>query len=150
MADNPVGLTDSAILELLEENLEHERKRLDALIRSGGSWLQRFRQRRAVQRAKWPLLWAETRALGSGHFIWRRGILGYGASMFVAMQILLPFSKGHAPVTIAEFVGHVLIGLPVWFAAGFGWGLWVWQATEKKYREVSTNLTRSRIESASE
>ena len=72
-----VGYQVSNQVTVIVDDLSKLGAALDALIRSGGSWLQRYRQRRAVHRAKWPLLWAETRALGSGHFVWRHGILGY-------------------------------------------------------------------------
>jgi hypothetical protein len=63
--------------------------------------------------------------------------------MFVAMEIILPLGKGHLPLSVGEFVAHVLIGVPVWAAGGLAWGLWVWQATESKYRKVVASLLQS-------
>jgi len=149
IADKVDRIPTAELSELLENNLERERKHLDDLVRSKSSWLHRYKQRSAVRRAKWLVLWSEKRAEGSGHFLWRQGILGYGASMFVAMQILLPISKGHPPLTLADLVVNIVIGLPIWFAVGLGWGLWTWEATERKYRKALAALAPSRRDALS-
>jgi hypothetical protein len=76
--------------------------------------------------------WSATRAKGKWHFVLVKGVLMWGGLMFLFMAVS-PVVFGF-PHRVSILPPDYWIWQPLlWAAGGFGWGLWVWSSTEKKY-----------------
>ncbi len=70
-------------------------------------------------------------AKGRMHFVFCRGVLGWGVSCFIATTLWGWHDKyrWHLPPMHEIWVRDILIGLPIWLLGGYWWGAWMW----KKY-----------------
>lgn len=74
--------------------------------------------------------WAKERAAGRKAYVLKRGVLGWGLPMFVAMTLVVPLVRGEA-ITPTSLV----IGAIIWLLAGVAFGFFTWHLTEKGYQE---------------
>jgi hypothetical protein len=76
--------------------------------------------------------WRTTRAKGRQHFVLVMGVLAWGGPMFLIM------AGGPAvfgwPYPVSATPWYWLGQIVLWTTAGFFYGLWVWHASEEKYR----------------
>jgi len=72
--------------------------------------------------------WSKTRERGMRPWVLRRGVLGWGLPMYIAMSAL---QIGQTPQNWRHIA---LIGLPVWLGAGVAWGALTWATMEWWYR----------------
>jgi len=74
--------------------------------------------------------WEAHHSAGPLKFILTRGVLAWGAPMFVAMYLVPTWSRGGS-VTSAGLMFH----LALWVAAGGGFGIAIWYFSEWNYRK---------------
>jgi hypothetical protein len=69
------------------------------------------------------------RAKGRGHYIFYRGILGWGASIFLITTLWEWHDKygGNVPHQRQEFLVHIAVRLVLWLAAGYLFGAIMWK-----------------------
>jgi hypothetical protein len=68
--------------------------------------------------------WLKISARGRNHFIFVRGVLGWGIStfaLFTLMQVYVDHNRNYLSPP------HLLVGVVSFAAAGYGWGAVMWQ-----------------------
>jgi hypothetical protein len=80
---------------------------------------------------KWRQPWEISRQQGKGSFILKRGVLGWGGSMFT-LNICYWFLTNHVKPDI-HLVNHLVSALIGWPLGGFVFGLVIWQGNENRY-----------------
>lgn len=76
--------------------------------------------------------WAATRLKGKAHFVWYRGVLGWGAPMYAIMAVV-PALTHRVAATPFYFVWQA--GL--WGAAGALFGVVMWNFSERQFRKAN-------------
>jgi hypothetical protein len=77
--------------------------------------------------------WKRVEARGRKHFIWTRGVLGWGGFMFVFMTTIDFARRGTLHRDVADYVFYIVLNLLIWPLAGYVWGRWVWSSMEKRF-----------------
>jgi hypothetical protein len=73
--------------------------------------------------------WEKARARGKAHFILMRGVVGYGAPMFIVMTFI-----SHRQDLSTRFVGTSAV---VWLIAGAAFGAILWHYFERQRVKAS-------------
>jgi hypothetical protein len=77
--------------------------------------------------------WEQVRSKGRDHFIWYRGVLGWGVPFAITMIVWQWYRKGWDELYFSGLF-YLIFG-PV---GGYFWGAWMWKWLEKKYAEHSS------------
>ena len=67
-------------------------------------------------------------ARGKQSFVWKRGVFGWGVSVwviFTAWEYYDPFRTPHRLREYGDLLFY-LFSLPIWLIGGYVWGLWMW------------------------
>ena len=75
--------------------------------------------------------WEEQRKVGAARFILTRGVLAWGAPMFVTFFALPAFLKNQ-PVALES----ILFNTVLWAVGGAAFGAAIWYASERNYRKA--------------
>jgi hypothetical protein len=87
--------------------------------------------------------WAITRKKGMWNYIFRKGVLGWGAIMYVIMAIL-PALKGSSERTYSYYLWQAML----WGAAGSLFGSILWYLSEKHYIKNQNSKSLNKTNSA--
>jgi hypothetical protein len=79
--------------------------------------------------------WEQQRAQGATRYVLKKGVLDWGAPMFVFMYVVPAFT-GKQPI---EFVALV-VNVGIWLIASAGFGLILWLSSESNYRELKKGV----------
>jgi hypothetical protein len=83
-----------------------------------------------AQMEKWRLV----RAKGRKNFILKVGVIRFGGTTFVLTTFeLLRDRSSCFRLGALDYVFVIVMGLLVWPAAGYFWGLWVWGINESRF-----------------
>jgi hypothetical protein len=80
--------------------------------------------------------WARTRAKGRAHFVWLRGVTGFGLSMTIVFWLATAALSGWS-----RLISEIPRDLIVFSAAGFVWGMMTWHLTEYIYKRATRRET---------
>jgi len=83
--------------------------------------------------------WEKNRSKGRTHFVWFRGVLGWGLPMFV---IMTAFNLRRAPSSLTL---TLIVNAIIWPIGGYIWGAWMWAASEKAYKRYTEQKLTARI-----
>ena len=75
--------------------------------------------------------WEEQRKVGAVRFMLTRGVLAWGAPMFLAMYMGPRLVRGQSFAT-----GDIVLNLLLWAAAGAAFGAVIWVSSESNYRKL--------------
>lgn len=80
--------------------------------------------------------WKKVRLKGKTHFIWFRGVFGWGLCMFLFSTTFYYIQRlGFSLPTSENFPYNILIiNVVICPIAGYIWGAWTWSLTEKSYQ----------------
>jgi hypothetical protein len=84
--------------------------------------------------------WAIKRSIGKKKWIWTRGVLAFGAYLFVLMLAIRVYRHGTAALNVGDIVGN-LIGALV---GGYIYGRFMWSYLESSYAKyIKTEPNKS-------
>ena len=83
----------------------------------------------AASSGETPSAWAVTRQMGKRSFILKRGVLSWGAPMYLIMEVVLPAINGRAEGTAFYFLWQGCL----WGAAGALYGFMIWYFSERSF-----------------
>ena len=70
---------------------------------------------------------------GKRSFIWRYGVLGWGVPVFLTTTAWDYYDRYglHKPLESSYLILHLVLGLPIWLAAGCWFGVIMWKRFNK-------------------
>jgi len=86
--------------------------------------LQKFKEREAK-------IWYEDVKVGRNRYIWRKGVLLWGLSMFVVMALVVPLVMGTTAVEYQS--SNLAIDAIIWLIGGAVYGYLVWRSNIRKF-----------------
>jgi hypothetical protein len=94
-------------------------------------WLKGGTREVQVLGAQLTAKWEQQRALGAARYVLKKGVLDWGAPMFVGIYVVPAFTSKQ-PVDFAALV----VNVGIWLIASACFGLVMWFTSESNYREL--------------
>jgi len=92
--------------------------------------LEQFKDAKSEIAEKQRQSWLKMRQGGRFHFVFYRGVLMWGGTMFVVFVAATAFLLRH---DLQRLPALVALNALIWIIGGFVWGTWVWIGCEKRF-----------------